>query len=283
VSSTLLDSLGQPKVDTQAKSVLTRRGIVIAGDQVLLGRRLPPDGNATISGSRYAVASTPLGRAASLQVLVPNTNAVGFVSAHRKLLGAAAVILLALAVWLILLGRPLWRSLGELIDAAHESWIDDVTGLVSERAFWDALALEFKRSRSNQEEFSLARLDVDNLDAAFAAGTGDGALRSVGAAIRGALGPGGLAARTGRSEFVLLFPDTDLASAAEWAERIRTAVEEVDIRYGSAVYRLPASVGVATSAAANTPRQLLQEANDALARAKAARNRLDPVLLQPGV
>src|SRR5262249_36556785 len=113
VSGALLDGLGQPKVDAQAKSVLTRRGIVIAGDQALIGRRLPPDGNATVSGGRYAVASTPLGSAASLQVLVPNTNAVGFASTHRKLLGAAAVVLLALAVWLFLLGRPLWRSLGE--------------------------------------------------------------------------------------------------------------------------------------------------------------------------
>jgi diguanylate cyclase (GGDEF)-like protein len=285
VTSALLDRLGQPKVDTQAKSVLSRHGIVIAGDQALLGLRLPVDGNATIRGNRYAVASTPIDTAASLQVLVPNTNTVAdLASAHRNLLGAAALVLVALAVCLFLLGRPLWRSLGEVIETAHESWIDDLTGLASGRAFWDALALEFERSRSNDEEFSLALLDVDNLDqvdAVLGTATGDGALRSVSAVIRRALGAGGLAARTGRSEFVLLFPDADSASAAELAERIRTAVEEVDIREG---WALTASVGVATSAAEKRPRQLLLEAENALARAKAIRrNRTDRELLQSRV
>jgi diguanylate cyclase (GGDEF)-like protein len=289
VDAALLDGLGQPKVDAGALGVLSRHGVVIAGDQALLGRRLPASGSVTIAGKRYSVGSSPLDTAASLQVLVPEAKVrAQLASTHWKLLGGGAVVLLALVVCLYVLGRPLWRSLGEVIqaaDATDDASTDDLTGLASRRVFRMALAFEFERAKRYQTPLSLVLLDLDDfkqIENSYGGPAGDEALRSFADVITGALPADGLAARTSREEFALLLPDTDLAGAAELGERVRAALEEADVRYGHAIFSVTTSVGVATSVAATLPQQLLQEAHDALFRAKAAgKNRVEPAAPQP--
>jgi diguanylate cyclase (GGDEF)-like protein len=274
VSAALLDGLGAPKVDAGALSVLSRRDVVIAGDQPLLGRRLPTSGSVTIAGRSYSVGSSPLDNAASLQVLVPKAKIHAQLASTRwKLLGGGVLVLLALGVCLYVLGRPLWRSLGEVIEATDDTPTDELTGLIPRRVFRVALAFEFEYSKRHQKPFSLVLLDLDDfdqIDDSLGRLAGDSALRSLAAVISGALRDDGLAARTGRDEFALLLPDTDLAGAAEVAERVRIALEEADLRYGHTVFRRTASLGVATSGATTVPGQLLQAAEDALDRAKAA-------------
>jgi diguanylate cyclase (GGDEF)-like protein len=286
VSASLLDALGQPKVDAGALSVLSRGGVVIAGDQALLGRRLPASGSATIAGRSYSVGSSPLDTAASLQVLVPEAKIhTQLASTRWKLLGGGVLVLLALGVCLYVLGRPLWRSLGEVIEATDDTPTDELTGLIPRRVFRVALAFEFEYSKSHQKPFSLVLLDLDDfdqIDDGLGRLAGDSTLRSLAGVISGVLGEGGLAARTGRDEFALLLPDTDLTGAAAVAERVRIALEEADLRYGHTVFRRTASLGVATSGARTVPGQLLQAAEDALDRAKAAgKNRVELAKPEP--
>jgi diguanylate cyclase (GGDEF)-like protein len=286
VSASLLDALGQPKVDAGALSVLSRGGVVIAGDQALLGRRLPAGGSATIAGRSYSVGSSPLDTAASLQVLVPEAKIhTQLASTRWKLLGGGVLVLLALGVCLYVLGRPLWRSLGEVIEATDDTPTDELTGLIPRRVFRVALAFEFEYSKSHQKPFSLVLLDLDDfdqIDDGLGRLAGDSTLRSLAGVISGVLGEGGLAARTGRDEFALLLPDTNLTGAAAVAERVRIALEEADLRYGHTVFRRTASLGVATSGARTVPGQLLQAAEDALDRAKAAgKNRVELAKPEP--
>jgi diguanylate cyclase (GGDEF)-like protein len=286
VSAALLDSLGEPKVDAGALSVLSRGGAVIVGDRTLLGRRLPASGSVTIGGHGYSVGSSPLGTSATLQVLVPQAKIHAQLAATRwKLLGGGVLVLLALGACLYLIGRPLWRSLGELIETTDDSPTDELTGLIPERVFRVALEVELERSRRNDKPFSLVALDVDGfeqIDDSLGRRAGDSALRSFAGVVSGALRTDGLAARTGRGEFALLLPDTDLDGAAEVAERVRVALEEADIRYGHAIFRRTASLGVATIGEATTARQLLQAAGDALSGAKAAgRNRVELAVTEP--
>jgi diguanylate cyclase (GGDEF)-like protein len=288
VDAALLDGLGQPKVDAGALGVLSRHGVVIAGDQALLGRRLPTSGSVMVAGKRYSVGSSPLDNAASLQVLVPEAKIRAQLASTRwKLAGGGAVVLLALVVCLYVLGRPLWRSLGELIqaaDASDDAATDDLTGLASRRVFRMALAFEFERSTRYQMPFSLVLLDLDDfkqIEDSYGPSAGDEALRSFADVITGALPADGLAARTSREEFALLLPDTDVAAAAELGERVRAALEEADVRYGHAIFGMTTSVGVAASVGVTVPQQLLQEAGDALFRAKAAgKNRVELALPQ---
>jgi diguanylate cyclase (GGDEF)-like protein len=280
VSTALLDGLGKPKVDAGALSVLSRHGVVIAGDKALLGRRLPTGGDVTIGGRRYSVGSSPLDTAASLQVLVPEANIrAELASTHWKLLGGGALVLLALGVCLYVLGRPLWRSLGEVIEAADDTSSDDLTGLATRRVFRVALAFELERTQRRQKPFSLVLIDLDDfeqIEDKLGRLAGDSALRWLASVITDALRADGLAAHTGRDEFALLLPDTDLSGAAEVAERVRIALENADIRYGHAVYRRTASLGVATSGGTTRPEQLVRDAEDALHRAKAAgKNRVE--------
>jgi diguanylate cyclase (GGDEF)-like protein len=280
VSAALLDGLGEPKVDAQARSVLSRHGVVIAGDRALLGRRLPASGSVAIAGRSYSVGSSPLNTAVSLKVLVPEARIHAELASTRwKLLGGGVLVLLALGVCLYVLGRPLWRSLGEMIDATEDTPTDELTGLIPRRVFRVALAVEFERSKRDDKPLSLVLLDLDDfeeIDDSLGRLAGHSALRSLAGVVSGALHADGLAARTGRDEFALLLPDTDLAGAAEVAERVRVALAEADIRYGHAIFRRSASLGVAASGATTAPEELLQAAEDALHRAKAAgKNRVE--------
>jgi diguanylate cyclase (GGDEF)-like protein len=227
VSTALLDGLGKPKVDAGALSVLSRGGVVIAGDQALLGRRLPTSGSVTIAGRRYSVGSSPLDTAASLQVLVPEAKIRAELASTRwKLLGGGAVVVLALGICLYVLGRPLWRSLGEVIEAADDNLSDDLTGLASRRVFRMALAFESERSKRRQKPFSLVLLDLDDfeqIEDKLGRLAGDSALRWLASVITDALRADGLAAHTGRDEFALLLPDTDLTGGAAVAERAKAA------------------------------------------------------------
>jgi diguanylate cyclase (GGDEF)-like protein len=289
VSAALLDGLGRPKVDAGALSVLSRGGVVIAGNPALIGRRLPTGGSVTIAGARYSVGSSTLDTAGSLQVLVPQaTIRAQLASTRRKLFAGGGLVLLALVVCLYVLGRPLWRSLGELIEVARadDASTDDLTGLSSQRVFRLALVLEFERWKRGQRPFSLLLLELDDfkqIDDGYGGSAGEEALRSVADVITDALQADGLAARTGRQEFAVLLPDTDLAGAADVAERIRADLEELDVRYGRDIFNVTASVGVAASVVgAAAPQRLLQEAGDALSRAKAAgKNRVELAPPQP--
>lgn len=286
VSAALLDGLGEPKVDAQALSALSRHGVVIAGDRSLLGRRLPTRGSVTVAGRSYSVGSSPLAVHASLQVLVPEARIHAQLASTRwKLLGGGVLVLLALGVCLYLLGRPLWRSLGEVIEATDDTPTDELTGLIPRRAFRVALAVELERSTRNQKPLSLVLFDVDDfeqIEDSLGRPAGDSALRSLAGVVSGALRADGIAARTGRDEFALLLPDTDLGAAAEVAERVRIALEEADLRYGHAVFRRTASFGAATSGATTVPQELLRAAEEALYRAKAAgKNRVELAVPEP--
>jgi diguanylate cyclase (GGDEF)-like protein len=286
VSAALLDGLGEPKVAAGASSVLSRRGVVIAGDHTLLGRRLPTSGSVTIAGRSYSIGTAPLGAVASLQVLVPEaTIRAQLASTRWKLLGGGVLVLLALGVCLYLLGRPLWRSLGELIEATDDTPTDELTGLIPQRVFRVALEVELERSKRDEKPLSLVVLDLDDfeeIDDRLGRLAGDSALRSLAGVVSGALREDGRAARTGRDEFALLLPDTGRDGAAAVAERVRSALEESDVRYGHAVFRRTASFGVATSSATTLPQQLSQAAEDALSRAKSAgKNRVELAVAEP--
>jgi diguanylate cyclase (GGDEF)-like protein len=289
VSAALLGGLGRPKVDAGTLSVLSRGGVAIVGDRTLVGRRLPTSGSVTVAGARYSVGSSLLDTGASLQVLVPQTKIRAQLASTRwKLFAGGGLVLLALVVCLFVLGRPLWRSLGEVLEAARadDPSTDELTGLSSQRVFRLALAFEFEHWKRDGKSFSVVLLELDDfkqIDDSYGRPAGDEALRSAADVITGALRAGSLAARTSRDEFALLLPDTDLAGAGDLAEQLRAELEALDVRYGHDIFNLTASVGVASSVDSTVPQQLLQEADDALGRAKeAGKNRVELAPMQPG-
>jgi diguanylate cyclase (GGDEF)-like protein len=108
-----------------------------------------------------------------------------------------------------------------VIERSH--WIayhDELTGLPGRRAFKEAIA-------GLDELYSIAMVDVDffkKFNDTFGHETGDDVLRKVAAHL--AKVEGGRAYRFGGEEFVLVFPDRDLAESADFAEEVRLHIEQ---------------------------------------------------------
>lgn len=110
-------------------------------------------------------------------------------------------------------------------DIAHR---DGLTGLNNKRYFTDHLADMLMRSKNEQPQLSLFIFDIDHFKKYNDSNghvAGDECLKQTGRLIRSNIRKGDLAARYGGEEFVVLFPNTDKATALSLAERIRRCFE----------------------------------------------------------
>jgi diguanylate cyclase (GGDEF)-like protein len=106
---------------------------------------------------------------------------------------------------------------------------------------------------------------------------GDRVLQRVAHAARGALREADVVGRTGGEEFLALLPGAEARLAGEVAERLRAAVERVDVRDLAAGLTVTVSVGAAVAARADADlAALVRRADEALYRAKqSGRNRVE--------
>jgi len=111
---------------------------------------------------------------------------------------------------------------------------------------------------------------------AFWHAAGDDAIRALCATTRGALRSSDSLGRIGGEEFAVLLPETDLEAAVVLAERLRAAIEGVELRSPAGQpFRFFVSIGVAGARESDSFESLLQRAAAALYEAKdAGRNRV---------
>lgn len=121
------------------------------------------------------------------------------------------------------------RSLRDLADS------DALTGLANRRRFDETLKSEYERARRSGLAFSLIMVDVDyfkKFNDRYGHVAGDDCLRSIARAIAiGPRRPTDLAGRYGGEEFAVILPDTDTDGACAVAEKIRMAVEALNIAH----------------------------------------------------
>ncbi len=157
---------------------------------------------------------------------------------------------------------------------------DPVTGLRSRRFTCDALDREVLRAEEHGAPLSVLMIDLDRfkrVNDSYGHGVGDAALRRTADAIQHTLRSTDLAGRFGGEEFLVVLPDTDAAGACQTAERIRRAVEglEIDGRDGQ-TFGVTVSIGVAQRRPDDDGVALIDRADDALYRAKhGGRNRVE--------
>lgn len=157
---------------------------------------------------------------------------------------------------------------------------DGLTGLHNRRYLDNHLKTLFNRAAARSRPLSLCITDIDRfktVNDTYGHDAGDEVLREFARRIRSTVRGADLACRYGGEEFVVVMPDTDAASAAAVAERLRGIIEATafPLPSGEKLF-VTASLGISTfSPSIETPEQLLKSADQALYRAKTeGRNRV---------
>jgi diguanylate cyclase (GGDEF)-like protein len=159
---------------------------------------------------------------------------------------------------------------------------DELTGLANLRAFHSILDLEVERARRFNTPLALVMLDLDHfkqINDEYGHMQGDEVLELVADVLRDFSRDIDAPARYGGEELAVILPQTDARGAALLAERMREAVEGLEVPRvdGRGSLRLRASFGVAALPESATARDdLIAAADAALYRAKrAGRNRVE--------
>jgi diguanylate cyclase (GGDEF)-like protein len=148
---------------------------------------------------------------------------------------------------------------------------DPLTGLANRRYAMTEIDRAIMLARKHKTALSLIVLDLDHFKAVndtHGHVAGDRVLSKVARLAQLVVPDGGMAARFGGEEFVILLPDGGPHEACAFAEKLRWTIES-----GSAVENVPgvtASIGYASFEASDTSLTLFARADAALYEAKTA-------------
>jgi diguanylate cyclase (GGDEF)-like protein len=152
---------------------------------------------------------------------------------------------------------------------------DELTGLFNHRRFQEVMTAEVERARRYGQEMGLIMLDIDNfkqVNDTYGHLQGDLVLQEVARVLRQSSREIDEPARYGGEEMAVALPQTDLEGAYQFAERVRHAVEalEMPLLTGDGSLKVTASFGVASLATAEhaDKASLVAAADGALYEAK---------------
>jgi diguanylate cyclase (GGDEF)-like protein len=120
--------------------------------------------------------------------------------------------------------------------------------LLNRRAIEVAAELELLKLRRKNTRVCALAMDLDGfkrINDAHGHRGGDAALVAVANCLRTALRKADLVARVGGDEFLVILPGTNLATAEQLAETVRTCVAAMEIPYEESILKLTTSVGFA--------------------------------------
>lgn len=155
--------------------------------------------------------------------------------------------------------------------AVQSAQRDPLTGIGNRAALETALKREIDLSHRNGSPLAMMVFDLDhfkNVNDTYGHAAGDCALKqfaqTVGKCARGT----DMLFRFGGEEFVLLLNNTEMMGATQLGERIREAVEEMELECEGARFGITVSVGVAATRIDDTPESLFKRADFLLYSAK---------------
>jgi diguanylate cyclase len=155
---------------------------------------------------------------------------------------------------------------------------DDLTGLMTQKAFRENLstALLAARAKRPEEPLAVGFIDIDkflSVNETYGHAGGDALLQEVAVSFQEAIAEKGFVARYGGDEFAFLLPGLEREGAFLLLERMRQAVNQIKISLanGMQVQGQTISAGVAAFPVdGRTETELLRKADQALYRAKQA-------------
>lgn len=173
---------------------------------------------------------------------------------------AAAIVVLALE------GRN-QALLGRLVAEART---DPLTGLLNRRGLEERAAVQIAHARRHSSPVAVASFDLDyfkRINDEWGHEVGDRVLVHLAGVLMREARAIDTVARVGGEEFVVLLPDTDLAAARVFTERIRSILAAEPF---TALPTIRVSAGVVATASPDYLSTLLQRADSALYAAKRA-------------
>ncbi|QKD01904.1 EAL domain-containing protein [Mesorhizobium loti] len=156
---------------------------------------------------------------------------------------------------------------------------DALTGLANRRDFESRLERTIVELQSQPRQHALMYLDLDQfklVNDTCGHAAGDQLLRQISALLTHELRPGDVLARLGGDEFGVLLVDSDCETAADTAERLRTAVQDMHFAWDGRPFNTSVSIGMVQIADAQvTIEEALRAADVACYMAKEkGRNRV---------
>ncbi len=146
---------------------------------------------------------------------------------------------------------------------------DELTGLNNRRGFFDLGRREMERAQRTHRPVTALMLDLDGfkrINDTFGHAVGDEVLRHLGDRCRRAVRDIDLVGRYGGEEFCVLLPETDLKTALEVAERIRSSIADqpFDTAAGPLAIRISIGLALAGEDGGETVETLLDRADTAM-------------------
>lgn len=180
-------------------------------------------------------------------VYVGDADSVWLADWHRRIRDVLGVVCLLIAAAIMLL-RHHWQQMASANQLLALATTDALTGVYNRRYFLERTAVEFSRARRQASTIAVMMLDIDRfkqVNDAFGHAAGDRAIVACAAACRGTLRDVDVLGRMGGDEFTILLTDVASSHAAKVVERVRLAIEAVDVRADDGA-RIPlsASIGV---------------------------------------
>ncbi|MCL2914553.1 sensor domain-containing diguanylate cyclase [Shewanella corallii] len=132
-------------------------------------------------------------------------------------------------------------------ELAELSQIDGLTKLYNRRHWQDLLNREFERYQRYHEHASLVMLDIDffkSINDNYGHVVGDRAIQHLARLIQDSLRETDVAGRYGGEEFGIVLPNTDAASASQFAERLRQKVERSPLKAEGQNIKFTISAGI---------------------------------------
>jgi diguanylate cyclase len=166
----------------------------------------------------------------------------------------------------------LWFLVTELQrELAEQARTDPLTGAMNRRAMEEAALRETARSIRFGYPLCMIMIDIDNfkqLNDTRGHAAGDCALQALVDKTKSMLRVQDMLARTGGEEFAILLPDTPASAGVFAAERIRIAVEAMEVPFESGPIQFTISAGVAQLDPARGFEGMMRLADEAMYEAK---------------
>ena len=175
--------------------------------------------------------------------------------------------------------RELVTSQNKRAQFEHQAYVDALTGVHNRHWMNDAFPRAIHRCTFSKQPFAIMVIDIDHfkrVNDTYGHLVGDTALKAVAQCMMKNFRPNDLLARYGGEEFAVLLPDTILEDAIIVAERMRSKIADEEIQRDDISFHITISIGVTRTQHEEKLETLIDEADQALYRAKElGRNRVE--------